>query len=274
MKPERNAAMAVLAIVVVVAGTAGAYAENMLHARISYDVGGGLVRGREDDEWSFASLNTLILPGDTLWADDEATLEVEMAGGSFLRLADGSKVEVVQLPPDILLNGWTGSFYLQRARRSTGSFVFRTPACTIEVERDTMARVDIVGEGATTVSVHWGQAKVRTEVGSAVTVKEGRRTFIDPGFLPSTPLPFDRTVEDSFDIWNRERGKLLALGTDAIPSSVSVVEEPVGYTDLSGYGEWVRVEREYYWRPTVVVDYVPYRYGHWSYMPAYGYVWV
>lgn len=253
-------------------------AQELLHARVSEESGGALVRGKEDEEWSYASLNTLILPGDTVWVDKSGTLEIEMSEGAFLRLADASKAEIVQLPPDAVVRGWTGAFYLQRLQRGAGSFVFETAACSVDLGRDSMVRVDILAEGATTVTVRWGQATIRTDQGRPVLVTAGKRSFIDPGYLPSPPIYFDRTAEDDFDIWNRERAKLLAIGADSaaggLKSTVQVTRVPLGVHDLSLQGEWIYIDTVPYWRPTVVVDFIPYRYGHWSYVPRYGYVWV
>ncbi len=201
-------------------------------------------------------------------------LEAEFAGGAFLRLADRSKAEVVSLSPSILVRGWTGSFYVQRVSRASGEFLFETPAAAVVVDRDSQVRIDILENGATTVTVRWGRATVNTDVGSPAVVQAGRRIYIDPGYLPSLPQAFDRNVEDDFDAWNRERARLMAVGDKAIPSSYRVERTPIGAADLANYGEWVYVDNTPYWRPTVAVNYVPYRHGGWSYVPAYGNVWI
>ncbi len=244
-----------------------------LHARVSFDSGAGMVRGTADEDWSYAPTNTIVLPGDTLWVDKRGTLEVELAGGSFLRLADGSKVEVVQLAPHVLLRAWQGSFYIHRLRRSTGTVTLATPACEVLASPDSLARVDIVGDGSTTVSVRWGQVTVQA-ANEQVSITEGRRVFVDAGLLPSAPVFFDRTAEDDFDIWNRERVRLLAIGEDPARTPVKLSRMPIGIYDLAPYGEWVYIESVPYWRPTLVVNYVPYREGHWSFVAGIGYVWV
>ncbi|HRI86797.1 MAG TPA: FecR domain-containing protein [Candidatus Hydrogenedentes bacterium] len=262
-------------LLVAVAMTASipSYATDLLHARISHESGGALVRGSQDADWSYATVNTIILPGDTLWIDEQGTLEAELSGGSFFRMADRSKAELQSLSPSATINAWAGSFYVQRVSRSTGDFKIRTPAASILVDRDSQVRVDVVGEGSTTVSVRWGRVTVATDGGAPVEAREGQRVYVDPGLLPSNAVPFDKTVEDAFDAWNRERARILALGDRAMPASVQVEQTPIGYSDLASYGEWVYVDNRQYWRPTVVVDYVPYRDGYWSYGPSYGYSW-
>jgi hypothetical protein len=247
----------------------------VMHARVSYEAGGGLVKGMADDDWSYLTLNAVVLPGDIIWVDKAGALEIEAAGGTFVRLADESKVEVVSLTPTAAFRAWTGSFYIQRVRRSTGQVVLQTPACSVEVDQDSMVRVDIIGTGATTVSVRWGQAVVTTDTGGQVTVAQERQCYVEPGFLPSIPRPFSLSEKDAFDAWSNERARLLAAGVDAGAGKViRNTTLPVGVADLGNYGEWVYVNSQPYWRPTVIVDYVPYRSGYWSYVPSSGYVWV
>lgn len=251
-----------------------AMAQSVLHGRISYDAGSTMVKGLEDEDWSHAAVNTLILPGDTLWADEGGSSEVEFSGGSFLRLADGSKVEVASLSPSVQVRAWEGAFYAQRVARSSGSLVVEMPAGTLTVEPDSTVRFDVVRDGGSTISVRWGRASLVGRAGGNVIIGEGQRVWVDPGMLPSTPAPFDRTQDDAFDTWNRERAKFLAVGPEEIPAAVGITEPVLGTADLGRYGEWVYVDSRPYWRPTVVVDYVPYRYGYWSTVPSIGNVWV
>lgn len=252
-----------------------AKADTVMHGRVSFADDSALVKGAEDDDWSYADLNSLILPGDTIWADESGAIELEFAQGTFVRLADGSKLDVVDVPPNARFRGWNGSFYVQRMSRSARGVVFETPVGAIDVAPDTQVRVDILEEGATTVSVRWGEVTIHSDVGEPVRVVAGERSYIDPGYLPSEPVVFDRSAEDAFDSWNRDRARDLAVGSQ--PSPVTESQEgyaPIGSADLNAYGEWIYVDSAWYWRPTVVVDYVPYRRGYWSYVPAQGYVWV
>lgn len=251
-----------------------ARADGVLHGRVSFDAGGTMVKGADESDWSSATVNTLVLPNDTLWVDNGGTSEVEFSGGTFLRMADGSKAEVVDMPPNATVRGWIGSFYIQRLSRSSGSMIFYTPAAIIEIDNDASVRVDIVNEGVTTVSTRWGRATVRTEAGGTVEAHAGRRVFIEAGLLPSQPTPFDRSAEDEFDRWNRERAEFLATGGTSTPVSVPISSDTIGVSDLDRYGEWVYVDNTPYWRPTVIVDYTPYHNGYWNYVGNVGNVWV
>lgn len=248
------------------------FADNPLHGRVSHDAGGLLVRGAGANEWTHATTNTIVLPGDTLWIDETGVGEVELPQGNFLRLADTSKIELVAVSPSIALRAWAGSYYVQRVSRSGGGLVVETPAGTVDIQPDSSVRIDVLPAGNTTVTVRWGQAGVRTPQGGAVNIATGNRVYIDPGLLPSSPVPFDRNVEDSFDQWSRERSEYIATG--GVPAEVTVAPATLGVSDLRHYGEWVYVDQRPYWRPTIVTEYVPYRTGYWNYVPAYGHVWV
>lgn len=253
-----------------------ASAADLMHARVSFSDGNGLIKGLQDDEWSYAPLNTVVLASDSVWTDESGMMEIEFDGGSFLRLADASKAEVSSFTPDIHVMGWSGSIYVHRLSRARGTYTLETPACKIDFDTNTQARIDILQNGSTTVSVRWGRAHVETASGGRISVGEGRRTYIDPGLYPSTPMPFDRSLEDPFDSWNRERVQYLVSYEKPAARYIRAEDDqyPVGYADLDRYGEWLYVDNSYAWRPTAVVDFTPYRYGSWSYVNGVGYSWV
>ena len=246
---------------------------NIIQARISFQGGAGMIKGKADSDWSFATVNAVVAPGDSLWVDSQGTMEVETAPGAYLRMADGSKAEVVSLQPLVDIRGTVGSFFVQRMQYSAGDLVFETPAGRVQVWPDSDVRVDVLGNGSTTVSVRWGQAVVKTPGGSDVTVTQGLRTYVDPGYLPSLPVAFERSEEDSFDAWNHARARQEAAGHDKLPSAAGVPANTVGAADLAAYGDWVDYNGQQYWHPTVE-GYVPYRDGYWDYVPDNGYCWV
>ena len=246
----------------------------IVHGRVSFSVDSGLIKGTEDDDWSYANVNTLVLPGDALWVDEEGTLEAEFNGGTFLRLVDGSKAEIFATPPQARFKGWEGSFYIHRVRQSTGEVIFETPVGDLSIENDSQVRVDILDEGSTTITVRWGTAVYYPQGGAAIRIHQGKRIYVDPGYTPSQPEDFDKNYEDAFDSWNRERSRSIAIGSQNNPIGAKGIQSaPIGSADLNGYGEWVTVDNRRSWKPTVA-DYVPYQRGSWSYVPSQGYVWV
>ncbi len=245
------------------------------HGRVSYDAGGTMLAAPGNSEWAFAPMNTLVFSGDQIWADKGSASEIEFQGGKYLRLADQSRAEIERLNQDgVQVRAIIGSFYVHRLQGSTGSFVLETPASKIEFSSDCLVRVDVEASGSTVVTVQWGEASVYGNAREETVAGRGTRVWIDPGLLPSEPRPIETDVSDAFDKWNRERVEYLNRGLQTLPSSINVKVSSLGVADLSHYGEWVTVQDRVVWRPTVVVDYVPYRYGYWSYAPTIGYVWV
>ncbi|MGC8739693.1 MAG: DUF6600 domain-containing protein [Candidatus Hydrogenedens sp.] len=245
-----------------------------LHGRVSYDGESTLIRGMDDEDWSRATLNTLVLTGDTLWVDKGGSTEIEFPEGVFFRMADASKAKIVKISPELSIYGITGSFYVERVLRSSGTVRFTTPSCNITFDPDTCVRIDIGESGTTRVSTRWGKVYVTTERGGNEVVSSGKQCWVDVGYLPSEVVSFATTEMDSFDRWNQGRSELLSAPVKTPPKYVEVTNRTIGYTELSRYGDWVLIDERYYWRPTVVINYVPYRTGYWTYVSPIGSVWV
>ncbi|MCH7959712.1 MAG: hypothetical protein IID08_06260 [Candidatus Hydrogenedentes bacterium] len=247
--------------------------EDVAHGRVSFADDTAMIKGVDDDEWSYATVNALVFEGDTVWADQGGALELEFLGGTFVRMADGSKLAVGSIGPDASVRGHNGSFYVHLLRSATAPATFDYSSGSISVAPATQVRIDMLSEGSTTVSVRWGSVTVTAESGAPITVGAGERVYIDPGYAPTQPESFDLDLEDDFDTWNRDRARQVAYGKDDSPIFRDTYSSaPIGTWALRDHGEWIYVDDRYYWRP-LVVDYVPYRRGYWSYTPG-GHVWV
>ena len=251
-----------------------AYGQSEVRARVSFDEGGTVLRGSNDADWSYATTNTIVMPGDNLWVREQGSAEIELNAGNYLRMADGSNVEIESLAPSGSVRLATGSVYLHRLARSTGEVILHTPAGTVGLMPNSCARIDVLDNGGATVSVRWGAADVRVGSSGYQRVADSQRVYIEPGYLPSRPVAFQLGYDDDFDLWNRDRGEFIAMGVTSIPTSVAISDSTIGYGELSHYGEWDYIDGRNYWRPTYVSDYVPYRHGHWSYVRNVGNCWV
>ncbi len=264
------------AIAVTIGSTAllPAYGQNEVRARVSFDEGGTVVRGSNDADWSYATTNTIIMPGDNLWVRDQGSSEIELNAGNYLRMADGSNVEIESLAPSGSVRLSTGSVYMHRLARSTGDVMLNTPSGTVSLMPNSSARIDVLDNGGATVSVRWGAADVRVGNTGYQRVTDSQRVYIEPGYLPSRPVAYQLGYDDDFDLWNRDRGEFIAMGVTSLPASVAISDSTIGYGELGHYGEWNNIDGRDYWRPTYVSDYVPYRNGHWSYVNNVGNTWV
>ncbi|NUM54026.1 MAG: hypothetical protein HUU46_10320 [Candidatus Hydrogenedentes bacterium] len=251
-----------------------ANAQGGMQARVSFDEGATLIRGTNDSDWGHATTNTIVLPGDSLWVRERGTAEIEMSAGTFVRMADGSNIDLESLPPSVSLRAIAGSLYVHRLSRSSGDVLVKTPACDVMIESDTCARIDVREAGSTTISVRWGLANVSGGDRQWQRVAARQRVYVDTGYLPSQPVDFDPSEEDDFDAWNRSRVGFLATGADNLPDTVRFSGSTIGYSELGYYGEWRQIEGRTYWQPTYVADFVPYRHGYWSYLPRTGHCWI
>lgn len=248
-------------------------AQPVAHGRVSYDAEGTYIMGQDDADWSNATLNTMVLAGDTLWVGESKLSEIELAAGTYLRLADRAKVEIAALDPDIRLQAWTGSFYLHRLSESTGNCTLETPATDVSVAPNSLVRVDIEEAGGTTVYVLDGEAIIGFGTEHLQSVGSGLQVYIEPGHLGSQATRFDK-LNDDFDIWNRERVALVVGGYRESADRITIDRRTLGASDLSSSGRWIDVSGEQCWQPEPALAYVPYRDGYWSNVTGCGDVWV
>ena len=250
-----------------------AVAQTPAHGRVSYDVEGTCIMGRDDADWSNATLNTMVLAGDTLWVKEAKLSEIELAAGTYLRLADRAKVEIVSLEPDTRMQGWTGSFYLHRLSESTGNCTLASPATDVSVAPNSLVRVDIDASGGTTIYVLDGEATIGIGTEHLQTVGSGLQVYVEPGHLGSQATRFDE-LNDDFDIWNRERVALVVGGYRESADRIAIDRRTLGAGDLASSGRWIDVGGEQCWQPEPALGYVPYRDGYWSSVAGCGDVWV
>ena len=247
-----------------------ALAEEFRNARIS-DVRGSLsVRGPDDDDVSYVERNAVIRHGDVLWTDDDGRAEIELERGAWVRMAEDTKLEIRALPPGAEFRIWTGSVYLDLSDRVLGQTVLKTPVGDLELERNSVARVDLDGAEGARFSVYNGGGRVRADSGSPIRIGAGERLYLDAGKGASEPQRFNRDDQDGFDRYQRDRVDYFI--NRPLPRELS--EDIVGARDLNDYGSWVSVENATYWRPRCEPTWRPYSAGYWSYIPGCGYTWI
>ncbi len=242
-------------------------------ARVS-DVSGNLaVRGENEDSPSYVERNAVLREGDTIWAGESTRAEFELERGSWVRLAEQTKVDLYRLSPSAEFRLWTGSIYLDLSDRLTNPVFLRTPSGDVVVEPDSVVRVDLKGEESARVSVYSGRARVTPDDGGALRLSAGDRTYLDNNGGAEPPRTFDRGDLDTFDRYHRERVDYYIRRP--LPRELGDrADDIVGARDLRDYGSWVEVDRVSYWRPRCEPDWRPYSAGYWSYVPGCGYTWI
>lgn len=250
-------------------GTA-AHAEDYRSARVS-DVRGNLsVRGAQDDDFSYVERNGVIRHEDTLWTDDDGRTEIELERGSWVRLAEDTKLEVRALPPSAEFRLWNGSVFLDLSDRIEGRTLLKTPVGDVQVEPDSVVRVDLDKSESARISVFNGRVRAFPDNGSPLSLGPGERLYLDTGRATPEPSRFDRGDQDGFDRYHRERVDYFIKR----PMPRELTTDIIGARELGDYGSWVSVENVSYWQPRCEPTWRPYSAGYWSYVPSFGYSWV
>ena len=85
---------------------------------------------------------------------------------------------------------------------------------------------------------------------------------------------------DEFDEWTTKSDAAISKRMKDAFYDKYYDQDIYGAEDLNAYGEWIYSRKYgYVWRPyeTSIDDYAdwsPYRYGHWRWIPPYGWTWV
>ena len=255
-------------------------------ARISFIRGEVQIRRAGIDEWERATLNLPVVEGDEITTGD-GRIEIQFDIHTHLRLGENSYLKIATLKDDgiaISLPSGTISFRITSFDKDKAFFEADAPKTTLAVQRAGTYRINSGkdGEQEIRVSVYdGGEARIYSD-NAGFTLKNGRsaRVFIDGPNSGEWESKDVSSSTDEFDEWVRDRDELIAKRMSDAYYDRYYDRDIYGADDLNGYGEWVRsADYGYVWRPfnssiSVYADWSPYRYGHWRWIPPYGWVWV
>src|SRR5512143_2914771 len=252
------------------------------YGRLRYaDDGATIVRADgEREDRDRAGVNAPIFPGDTVRTDGGQRVEIQLAGGSLIRMDRGGEIVFQSLPDPY-------AKYQDNTVLAVGQGVVRIASRLVDKEEfrvDTRdASVYLLGEGdfrieaddrGTRVASLRGVAEV---VGNdaSVLVRGGTATAVIAGSAPDEPRAYSAFASDGFDRWCASRDgsyrtpERYAAGDDAYE------EVRPYYGELSAHGTWITVpDYGTVWYPSGVASgWRPYYDGYWSYGPS-GYFWV
>ena len=252
-------------------------------------------------------INSPIFPGDQVRTARDQRVEIELAGGTLVRL-DGDAALTFQGLPDpyaehpdntvLALDG--GSIQISARPSSKEEFRIDTPAASVYLVGEGDFRIDVGGDGFTSVLSRRGVAEV---VGArqSVLVRAGMLTEVSRGGEPASASRFNVYDGDGFDRWAADRDRLARQwrGVDDVSDALPYTVRPY-YRELSGYGSWAHdptygeiwyptgmaagwrpyydgywsySPRGYFWISNEPWGWAPYHYGRWVHVPAYGWAW-
>ncbi len=243
-------------------------------ARISYVDGNdaSYSRGDDPDAWEAAVVNVPLTLGDRVYTGDGSRMELQVHGGTFVRLAPRTDLTALNLTDDVKqlsLASGTGSF---RVRRLRNDEVFEVDTPNVAVTFDTPGnyRVDVAGNGDSRVVVRSGHVTV-SAAGGEIPVSSGNEISIQGFDNPS----YDVYRLGSIDSWDRWVG-VRDSRFRRVGSYQYVNADVVGVEDLDRYGHWQDVPQYgHCWTPSSVqAGWTPYRDGQWIWQDPWGWTWV
>ncbi len=261
------------------------YEETARVARLSLIRGDVSLRRSGSDKWERAALNVPLVEGDRLATGADARLEIQIDARNFVRVGEYATIDVVSLRDEgvaLSLVEGTATLRLARFDKDREYFEIDAPGTTVAAERRGLYRLDVAQTGGVRVTVRGdGRARIYSR-DSGFTLRDGRAAELAArGGGGDLEWDFtDARSSDSWDSWIDERERYLASRLRYEGRERYYDDSVWGAEELDAYGDWVQTsDYGYVWRPrpttiNIYNDWAPYRYGHWSWLPQYGWTWV
>lgn len=256
-------------------------------ARIGFLRGEAQIRRADSQDWERATQNLPIVEGDQLATASGSRLEIQFNSQTYLRLAENSILKIVSLKDEsiaVSLPEGTLSLRVLSFDKAKSSFEIDAPQTTIAVQRAGMYRVDAGNKDNSEVRIaitDSGEARIYSE-NSGFSLRSGRsaRLYLDGNFAGEWETGDASRYADEFDEWASDRDTTIAKRLSNANYDQYYDRDIYGAEDLSEYGEWIYSRKYgYVWKPyrdttSRYADWSPYRYGHWRWIPPYGWTWV
>ena len=240
-------------------------------ARLGILNGDASIRRGDSDEWVAATINAPLMSGDQVSGAAGARAEIQLDAAHFLRIAGDTELRLADLE--------NGHFQVQIShgmvtwrvlRDSKSQAEITTPLVAVTPGRQSVVRMEVAADGTTNVTVRHGDAQVSTQKGSEKVAENStmmvRGSANDPEFQVVAAA-----ARDDWDNWSDQRDSYLARAQAPryVPQDVTGVE------DLDAYGHWsYDPAYGWVWMPTVASSWAPYRDGQWVWEDYYGWTWV
>ena len=239
-------------------------------ARVSLIKGDVSMERGDSNEWVSVTVNTPLVPGDTIATAAGSRAEVQLDYSNVVRMAENASVKIADL------NG--SRIQLQVARGTVDLAVFKNNQANSEVDTPNVAveplqpgtyRIEVNSDAVSLITVRDGQAQISTPQGST-NVNAGQQITVEGAQSPQYQIVDARPL-DSWDYWNRDRNNVI----DRAQNYNHVNRYYTGAQDLDSYGRWSYVPGyDWCWTPYVNAGWVPYSHGRWVWEPFYGWTWV
>jgi hypothetical protein len=238
-------------------------------ARLSHLEGHVSFQHGSDVDWSVASINLPIEPGDRIYTGTDGRAEIEFDDGSALRMAENTDIEFLALKQNLVQMRMLLGLSTLTVYRDL-DFEIDTPAAAFNTLREGVYRFDVVESGNTDAIVRKGELEAASNE-FLKRLRAGELLHISPGGRNPEMSLYDR--RDEWDEWNdRRNADIRVYGNQRyLPDQVYI-----GASDLYRHGRWMNVDTYgTVWVPSGVdAAWAPYSVGRWCYRPFYGWTWV
>ena len=251
----------------------------------------------DQTDWSPATLNYPVTTGTSFWTEPNSRSEIQFGEGE-VRMDQSTSLDIVELSDSqtqFQINQGVVNVHL--ATLPSGGVSLLTPLGSVEVLAPGSYHVDA---GVPNGDQPPQQMQVTVLEGSARFNGASEPVDLQPGqsaniggnpvsasVAPGKPLPFDdwaRSREGGVAAAPQAPAGQAAQVTPAAPAAPAgpgpsaqyVPPGMTGYQDLDANGQWANApDVGPVWYPTAVpVDWAPYHYGHWAFVPPWGWTWI
>ncbi|MGD0309190.1 MAG: DUF6600 domain-containing protein [Acidobacteriota bacterium] len=239
-------------------------------ARISMIQGDVSIQRGDSADWVAAALNTPVMPGDKVSTGQDALSELQLDYANILRLSSQSVANVTTLDnAQIQVQLAQGLAFYTIVKGAEANAEIDTPNVALHPRGEGEFRIQVNPSGETVVMVRKGEADLSTSEGSTRVHKDQMITIHGTGADAQYQIA-EAPSKDSWDKYNEDRDKNIS----SAQSWSHVDPYYTGAADLDSYGHWVYVpDYGWVWAPTVAPDWAPYREGNWVWEPYYGWTW-
>ncbi len=239
-------------------------------ARLSFTEGHVSFQHPNAVDWTAASINLALQPGDRVYTGDDGRAEIEFDEGSVLRLAEKTDVQIVSMNESLVqIRVLVGLCTL--TRQSKIPFDVSTAAASFHTLHQGVYRFDVTETGDSDGIVRKGGMQA-SGANFTKEVDKGELIHVEAGDNP-TPVMSRYEGRDGWDEWTDRRtaDAVAYASTSYVPDYVYI-----GVSDLDRYGQWVDIGAYGYgWVPHYVgAGWSPYWDGRWCYRPYWGWTWV
>jgi hypothetical protein len=256
-------------------------------ARISFLTGDARVKRNGAADWEVAAQNLPLVEGDEIATSPGARLELEFDVRTFVRLEENSVLRVTTFQDSgiaLSLSEGTANIRVTDFDHDRSYLEVDIPNSTIAVQKSGIYRIDVGDKNSVEARIRAtdsGEARVYSDT-SGFTLKNGRvaTVYLSGQSVGEWNIADASVFADEFDKWTLDRDAVTAKRIKDAFFDKYYDRDIAGAEDLSDYGEWVFTKKYgYVWRPYanavgMYSDWSPYRYGHWRWIPPYGWTWV